>query len=107
MAEFIYVGGVGHRFVRLPRASARDGLFGYWKRYPATLAWIPGCEERLVRGQFHELLHAIDDIYRVNLSHDQVRAIAAGLASAFGDSRNAPANLPCRPTCLRSDYEHG
>lgn len=44
---------------------------------------------RQLRALLHELLHAIDDHYRIKLTHDQVRQLASALANVYLDTRNA------------------
>lgn len=40
------------------------------------------------RALLHEVLHVADDAFRIGLSHDQVRAVAAALAATLEDPRN-------------------
>lgn len=70
---------------------ASQGIFGitYYDGPSISLRSCAPSTPRVNRALIHEMLHVIDDMGRLSLTHDQIRGVAAAMDSTFRDPRNA------------------
>lgn len=67
-----------------------DDIYGV-TFFPGPSITVRACAPKRVRERralIHEVLHVIDEGYRLGLSHDQIRALATALDTTLHDSRN-------------------
>jgi len=85
----LFVSGMPVRVTEDP-TLAQDGVFGvtYYDGPDIALRSCTPSTPRVNRALIHEMLHVVDDMGRLGLTHDQIRVIAAALDSTFRDPRN-------------------
>ena len=78
---------IGTQYVRLQFEPMNDGEFGSFDAFPTPVVRVnvalPTEVQRLTL--LHELLHAISDMYGLDLRESQVRAIEQGLGQVMSE----------------------
>lgn len=66
------------------------GIYGmtYFDGPSIAIRTCKGGTPRERRALIHEVLHVLDESYRLGLTHDQIRALATGLHTTLADKRN-------------------
>jgi len=87
--ETLYINGDPYEVFELDGVAAEARLFGAINS-SAGRVWLhlDDLTPRKLRGAYHEIIHGLDDAFRLHLSHEQVRRLAAGLSVTLRDRRN-------------------
>lgn len=85
----LFVGGVPVSLSEDSDLAAR-GIYGvtYLDGPAISIRTCKGGTPRERRALIHEILHVLDESYRLGLTHDQIRALATGLHTTLADKRN-------------------
>jgi hypothetical protein len=100
----VFIGGVRLPVTCTPMSTPDTDVYGAFDPAAGRIMIDPAFPgDRGRRALLHEMIHATEDIYRTNLSHEDVRRLAAALSAFFVDRRNIEAiayltggESPCR-----------
>lgn len=90
MSKLFYVSGIPVKLIENPDLRMLD-IYGatVFEGPEIHLRSLSFASPRVNRAFIHEIMHLLDDNFRIGLHHDQIRALATGFDATLRDRRNA------------------